>query len=539
MLNFLKRIIGYFRAEQDISQTHLLDRLFFWRKRLSPPESPAPEPPASIALPDVAKIYAAGLVPPPAQQATAAIATVPQPSRHQRRAKDSQRRKFERARMKFDKFVEPKGEIPTKQPRAPQTEPTTPSAPRCKDVTITDDGNELIIGGHHFDHNTDVAYYGDEMYGEFNFRDTILDQLERYFVYLDRMQKRDPGAYGFYRNVGAILMPYLATPDVWLKEWHPQHKHGTKMDKLSAWFLQTRPTFGCIAYGTSPEAEKKEREGGRLKGKEIKRWIPRFMYFVKYSEPPYDWQPMSGGDVYSMTVYWDKTDEDKHLKGGGSPEQYGVFISKDGEMCVLKQLNTKWQKIRAKQRKDGQRGHIFNIPQRAWCIPNELEHWAKTHGSTAQVFLCNIFVSLAFEVERSAWSMVKVSVEKDDRHAMFGVDVMRMAYFFQDRDIELTESGRRKPIFHLVRPHLHKDGHARKLRFQGARDFTWAGYNVKIRVPGRDHAMIEEIDLGMHDSYWQQKDQKYYPETEVARMMRESIDTGTVDKSKAKKEVIE
>jgi hypothetical protein len=508
-------------------------------------------PPAAPALPletrmeaqqhvDAAKVYAAGLVPPPEQPAQEQLA--PALPRRERRKKDSERRKFEKARMKFDKFVSPKGELPQPQPRLhePRSELATV---RREDVTIADDGNEIIIGGHHFDHKTNVAYYADELYGEFNFRDTILDQLERYFVYLDRMQKRDPDAYGFYKNVGATLLPYLACPDVWLKEWHPKDKQGKTekdIDKLSPWFLKTRPAFGCIAYGAHPEAEKKEREKVRNQGgKEYHPWIPRFMYFIKYIEPPFDLQPMSGGDVYSMTVFWDKTDEDKMLKGGGSPESYGVFISNKGEMCCLKQLDTKWQTIRAKQRHGHHRGKTFTIPQRAWAIPHELEGWARQHGSTASVFLCNLFAILTYEIERAAWSMIKVSIEKDGRHAMFGVDILRMAYFFQDRDIELTKGGRRKPIFHMVRPHLHSDGHARKLRFQGERDFTWAGYNVKIRVPGRDHAMNEEMDVGMRDSFWQEKGEKYVGAPEIGRMFREYIDTGQIDKDNIKEETTE
>jgi hypothetical protein len=527
MFEFFKRlyhrIANYFRAEQGAAP---------------PPAASSPLPPAT-APPDLGKIHAAGLVPPPTPRADdEAPSTAGQP-RRARRAADSQRRKMERARIKFDKLVEPKGELPPPCPRL-TTERAAPTV-RREDVTITDDGNELIIGGHHFDHNTNVAYFADEFNGEFNFRDTILEQLERYFVYLDRMQKRDSDAYGFYKNVGAILLPYVATPDIWLKEWKPEDKHTEKsIEKLSDWFLKTRPAFGCIAYSTNPEAEKREREEvHKRNGKDSHPWIPRFMYFVKYTDPPVDWQPKSGGDVYKFTAWWDKTDEDEMLKGGGTPEEYGVFISNDGQMCVLKQLDTKYKTIQGKIRKGHKRGKKFKIPQRAWRIPNELDAWAKQHGSNAQVFLCNMFNVLTKEVERAAWSMVRVSVEKGGRHAMFGVDIMRMAYFFRDRDIELTESGRRKPIFHMVRPHLHKDGHARKLRFQGQRDFTWAGYNVKIRVPGRDHAMMEEIDIGVHDKFWHEKGEKFVSEPEIGRMFREDIDTGTIDESKIKEETDE
>ena len=58
----------------------------------------------------------------------------------------------------------------------------------------------------HYDE--EVLVEESELYGEFNFRDTILGQLDRYWVYLERMRKHDPDSYGFYKQLGATLVPH-------------------------------------------------------------------------------------------------------------------------------------------------------------------------------------------------------------------------------------------------------------------------------------------------------------------------------------------
>ena len=44
-------------------------------------------------------------------------------------------------------------------------------------------------------------------YGEFYFRHTILDQLDRYFVILKRMKSGDKEAYDLYSQLGAYILP--------------------------------------------------------------------------------------------------------------------------------------------------------------------------------------------------------------------------------------------------------------------------------------------------------------------------------------------
>src|SRR5687768_17025213 len=87
--------------------------------------------------------------------------------------------------------------------------------------------------------------------GEFYFRDTILNQLERYFIILRRMRRADSDAYNLYRQLGATILPER-NDDSWNEEYG---------DKASKWFLETRPSFGMVMYGTrSSEKHFDEKE---------------------------------------------------------------------------------------------------------------------------------------------------------------------------------------------------------------------------------------------------------------------------------------
>ena len=109
-------------------------------------------------------------------------------------------RVFERRRRKHGKFVTPNGPavVPRKRPRTQEIEPKLPPKPVVEVPTTTD---LFIVDTHHED-TEKVLYTGREHDGEFTFRDTILQQLDRYFFYLGHMKKSDPDAYALYSKVG-------------------------------------------------------------------------------------------------------------------------------------------------------------------------------------------------------------------------------------------------------------------------------------------------------------------------------------------------
>ena len=380
-------------------------------------------------------------------------------------------RKLERARRKHDKFVTPQGELPTRpKPPRPETQEINPKREPVngEEIPILPQALDPIVVEPHHEDGGEVLFKLEEAFGEFNFRDTILQQLDRYFFYLKRMKKHDRDSYCLYSKIGATLLPYLATGSF---NRHTQTPDPLRPNPpLPTWFHVTRPGFGCFAYGADPvteEFEQTQHETGKT------MWVPKFMYFVKYQMPPSTIQPMSGGDIYKMTIWWDRPSRKFR---NGLPQDLPIFISKDGKTVVaLKTLETRFRTAR------GRHGKNFQIPARGWGLPKEFEDWARnSHDDDIQHFLVGLFLDTIIQVENSRIAMVRIAVTKDGMTAVFAVNIRRTAYFFQDRDIQVTNGGTRKPVFHVVRPHVRSDGVAVKMHFRGARDFTWAGYNVHI-----------------------------------------------------------
>lgn len=432
---------------------------------------------------------------------------------------------LERARRRHDKFVKPNGTLPARPKRDPRpTQEIKPESLAKPDDTpdppSIDEGLGWVVEPHHENRAAgEVLFKVEEALGEFNFRDTVLDQLDRYFFYLKRMKRGDPDAYGFYRHVGATILPYLATGAFHRRRRDDHPDRTLPIGPLPAWFNETRPAFGCYAYGTDPETEKFEREqdpehpGWTL-------WMPKFMYFHKCKVVSSDVQPMKGGDIYKLTIWWDRpSDKIKH----GVPQSMPIFVSKDGKtIMALKVLKTSYTPMRSRRGRRGQ----FSIPSRRWEIPKEYREWAKQHEEDIQHFLTSMFVDAINQTVNSQMSMTRIEVTKNRMTAVFSVNIRRTAYFFKDRDIEITQAGTRRPIFHLVRPHIRKDGHAVKMHFRGAREFTWAGYNVRITVPGLDHIDINEFDIGSVDS-GEIKDMKgYVSMPEMGKRMADVVHRG-------------
>jgi hypothetical protein len=426
------------------------------------------------------------------------------------------RRAMERARRRRDKFVTPKGPTPISKPRQ------TARVARAVKKPTRDEPEPKI--------DDDMLYAESEVYGEFNFRDTILNQLDRYWVYLERMKKSDPDAYGFYKQIGATITPYItlgthkpSSPDT--GPFKPEELEAYKKEIiLPSWFKQHRPSFGCMVYGANPEAEKRELEP-QINYPKSNLWIPKFMYFTKYSSPPPELQPMSGGDVYKMTIWWDQPHDTKFAKRKPTPTEFGVFISADGNhIQVLRMIETRMVSIKKK----GSLGH-FSIPQRSWRIPGDFENWAKDFGLDAQTHLAHLFCQAIKAQEHSNYSIVRVAVHKRDLTAVFGVNVKRMSYFFQDRDIELTDGGVKKRIFHMVRTHERQTKKGKqyvKFHFRGLREFEWAGYRVSITVPGRDHFMLSEVNFGAIDGYWMEKGEQYLMAPEIGELVVKKMKEG-------------
>jgi hypothetical protein len=167
-------------------------------------------------------------------------------------------------------------------------------------------------------------------------------------------------------------------------------------------------------------------------------------------------------------------------------------------------------------------------PEWDWCLEFETDWEERKRGFTPQIVLARKFCDAARMVEQASYAMCRVEVSKGDLTATFGVDPRRMSYFFRDRDIKLTTDGATKPIFHIVRPHQRVDGSIVPMHFRGLKQFSWADYNVCITVPGRDHLMLPEFDVGAvappQHGKWSKKE--YLDERQIAERIKDNIKHG-------------
>jgi hypothetical protein len=470
--------------------------------------------------PTVADVLAAGLVPPPDAP------PLPSPFIPSRPGK----------------WVQPKGlDKLTRRGKEPDAEPKPKPKPKPKPISQPAQRAE-----------------DPEQWGQYYFRDAILDQLETYFVYLKRMRHTDPDSYQLHRRLGIHVVPQSTVKafDNW--------RNSGEFDELSTWFRQTLPGFGAISYGIHRVAQKWEsfkigdfsaedleawnaerrREqvealagrrpakyfydrggwGGQIGtmtfgGKDTGivtgvttdfavPWSPKFLYFRKLEKPGPDIERSHGADVYTMTVYWDRTKHSSKSflkKYKGAAQEYAVCIDRiSGEVRILRQRWDEPKTVQIRHPKKNERyikgGVSFSIPQKQWRIPTEYCSWASGHlDHSPEDYLRRVFIEAALMYESAAMgSMVRIEVTRGNLAATFGIDVKRMAYFFKDRDIEVNDRGTRKRILHIVRPYVDKNGREVKMHFRGAHEFDWANYHVSVTVPGRDHFLLPEHNVGAH-----------------------------------------
>jgi hypothetical protein len=441
-----------------------------------------------------------------------------------------------------DKWVKPKGEE-TVLKRQPPAEPRPPSKPRAPRPQVRPDSDE-------------------DQWGQYYFRDAILDQLDRYFFYLKRMRRGDVDSYALLRKIGIQVMPPNAIRafDKWRGEGEEE--------MLSAWFRDNLPSFGAISYGIDPISEATDQvryvdappelmpdetelpplpgyrhqigtmSGGgprvTLRDGSVEiagmLWSPKFLYFRKYKknrQPP-TIQRVKDGVIYTMTIYWDRlehhTRKFKKMKGG-IPQEYAIHVREDGSVGVLR------MQIAKMIRPYGKRGGV-SIPQKIWGWPTEYLNWAHDRdGLSPESYLCRCFIEAALMYETAALgSLIRVEVRKDNLTAAFGVEIKRTSYFFKDRDVVLNASGGRAPIFHVVRPHARttKSGTTDvKMHFRGLREFEWAGYRIGITVPGLDHLPLPEFNVGsMDESFFKHGDRRVLNSGQIGDRLRDVIKDG-------------
>jgi hypothetical protein len=421
---------------------------------------------------------------------------------------------LERARLRHDKFL-PMPPKPKREPAPRAALPTSPKRePQPESPVIP---QQYAYYGPHHEDGEDVLYHQMEFNGQFSFRDTILDQLDRYFVYLKRMKKYDKDTYRFYRQVGAHIMPYSSTGARWeaLQRLRAGADDGNQdwskatIHSLPTWLKAHRPGFGCIVFGANSFSELEEtftkHDGSTL-------WTPRFLSFVKYGRPPHSIQAAHDGDVYKVSINWDKIKEDRSAR-----QDFAMFISRDGsEVRPLPVLKTDMIHIR------GRRGGC-NIPRTGFSIPDCYEDWAKCHNVTVEWFLTDLFCQAMDSFVNANSSMVRIAASKEGMTAVFGVDVERLPYFFRDRDRIAGPDGRARRMFHYVKPHM-RDGSIVPAHFRGDPCFKWGAYDIRITAPGYHHGSLLEFEAGSYDTLEAPRGKRMISEGKLGRILKEYVE---------------
>ena len=296
--------------------------------------------------------------------------------------------------------------------------------------------------------------------GEFSFKEHVLEQLPRYFQFIDLMRKVDDDAYALFARVGASILP--------------RDKAIVTLDPVFAntyYNVDTIPAFGCVYL-----------PGNNAANKNI---TPEFVWWKKLEKGPRHGVEASPGPVYHVTALYH--DEGK----AAAPVSWHVEAPTFATARILKEYCFEKRSM-YDPRSQWDRRH-YSIPQSTWSYPAALRHVAADQpGRSPKEFGLSVFTMAATGImSRSTGFQVRVA--KFGRHAVFNIDDSVSSNFFSDRDVMVNENGRTKKIFHFVAGYQRTDGKLITGHTKGLREFNWNGYNVHIGKPQMDFANPDNL----------------------------------------------
>lgn len=348
--------------------------------------------------------------------------------------------------------------------------------------------------------------------GSYYFREDILDKLDGYFHYLRRFKHADPEAYGLFGKVGAAVLPNKTS-------------YGrTDLDTgvlPPTWNTGERPGFFAAFNGDWKDDDK--------------TISARFCYFQKFAMAPPTVEQTDDA-VYKCVYYHD----DRHpptkrwlrrlLRDSGYATEFWIGVSADNKPRLLKERVYDTHKIVHRDAKPGVR-KVSWVPGACHMrYPRTLTGWLqdqrehhKDRFENVEAFATHLFTFVAHEYEM-ANSGTQVSVRKGDLQAVFAITIERTPYFFKDRDLVVNENGRRRRIFHIVRPHERIVGNRSimiNMHFRGTRVFMWNGYRINITVPGLHHFALPQFNVGAIED---DEETAGIPVTQIAGGIQKAID---------------
>lgn len=301
--------------------------------------------------------------------------------------------------------------------------------------------------------------------GRWFFRRDILDRLDEHFQLACRLRRLDPDGYALCARYGATIV-----------QTNAKYRSGMIEHR-------TIPSFGAIAV--LHEANNDDT-------------IPiKYGYFQRLAHQPFDVEQFNGIICRAGMFHLDKK-----FHGDRVFSEFHFGVLDDGTIKPLRQLHQYFQQLPLRFRRDSN-GRMLPIREilvrRGWQYSRDLDTlktvMTKKRTKAEEIQFIAAFIVNAYH---DAISDVRIRCARGGLVATFSVDLLRIPYFFRDRDIEITVGGRRKKIFHIVRTHERiyagKSGFVRT-HFRGARKFDWHGYNITISMPGLHHADPLEADF--------------------------------------------
>ena len=322
-----------------------------------------------------------------------------------------------------------------------------------------------------------------------HFKSTILDRLDEYFACLRRLRRYDPSAYRLFARVGFMISAdrFVASAD-----------------------LPHRPAFGGVLF---PEAA----EGDRVH--------PSFVYFQKLHHPSrVQWSP---GDTYRVTAVFDNRKKAARWQATLThPVCCHVVITPDGQVTLLKELCATTQRI--SPRKGRRRLQTFRLSVQHWAYPSWTYYLAEDKGQTPEQAVATVF-RMTVGTYAACLDRVVIRAHRQQMCAAFGIDLPRARHFFADRALDApAKDGKRKRIFHSVRPHDREvatgvvpvRGH-----YRGIRDFFWNGCRIHIVFPRREQVLRTFAAAGSYaEDLTERQRVGAVPDSEAGRRIAERLE---------------
>jgi len=258
---------------------------------------------------------------------------------------------------------------------------------------------------------------------------------------------------------------------------------------------------------------------------ERNRHLAAIILGEKTHAPPYGVEQIPEDVFYHMIVGFVAQKKNQKYKFQGWSE-YFVAINPDRRKWkVCRQALTKTERIHTHRGVTSYSHSVFDIPH---FINDRTRPDATDKDILQDVFVHAFNQTVAEEFH---WN---VHARKNDRKLTFSIEDNDAKYFFRERLGTVTKGGRKAPIFHSVTSHMRnlKDGRQTTVRthWKGLTSFRWAGYDIKIEVPGRKAPSIANFDLpGIGEEHWDSgRDGEGILLPELAEHLEESIEADSL-----------